>query len=153
MDERRDHLADYVDQRITVTGLFDKFSLQVAGVRQWRTALLQDVYAEVEGKQIDIGHIWVQNAEAMKNLGLAYGDRLRCNCRVGVYKKRLNTPNKDGLMVVERYNLSWPTEIEVISRVTRASPDAPTDDQAGAAGPSQAGPVQAGGERASSPVS
>jgi hypothetical protein len=99
MDERRDHLADYVDQRITVTGLFDKFGLQVAGVRQWRTALLQDLYAEVEGKQIDIGHIWVQNAEAMKNLGLAYGDRLRCNCRVGAYKKRLNTPNKETLRV------------------------------------------------------
>jgi hypothetical protein len=129
-------LANYLDQRITITGMFDKYTFNYTGIRQWRVALLQDVYAEVEGKQIDLGHIWVQHAESLKGHDLGYGDRIKCNCRVSDYKKRLRTPNEVGLMVVTKYNLSWPTEIEVISRATR--PEA-------VAGPSPVQPLNSPG--------
>lgn len=143
MDDKRDALADYLDDRITVTGMLDKFDLQIVGIKQWKTALLQDVYAEVEGKQIDLGHVWVQHAETLKSHGLAYGDRIKCNCRVTKYQKRLRTPNEDGLMVVTKYNLTWPNEVEVISRAPRpavapvAAPpaEAPRDEPAEAPGP------------------
>jgi hypothetical protein len=122
MDNRRDVLADYRDQRLTITGMYDKCDLQVTATRQWRVALLQDVYAEIEGKQIDLGHIWVQHAEPLRSLDLKYGDRIRCNCRVTAYKKRLRVPNADGVMVVEQFSLSFPTEIEVLSRGTSKGP-------------------------------
>lgn len=121
MDDKRAALADYLDERVDITGMFDRFSLQVTGIKQWRTALLQDVYAEVEGKQIDLGHVWVQHADPLKQHDLAYGDRIKCNCRVTAYKKHLRVPNEDGLMVVEKYSLSWPTEVEVISQASRPS--------------------------------
>lgn len=117
MDNKRDALADYRDERVTITGMFDKFSLQMNSTRQWRVALLQDVYAEVEGKQIDLGHVWVQHAEPLRSLDLNYGDRVKCNCRVTPYKKRLSVPNSEGMIVVENFSLSYPTQIEVVCRV------------------------------------
>lgn len=119
MNDKRAVLADHVEDRVTVTGMFDKFSLCVNGLRQWRTALLQDVFVLIEGKDIDLGHMWVQHADPLKNLDLVYGDRLQCNCRVTAYKKRLRVPNKDGLMVIESYSLAWPTDIEIINRALR----------------------------------
>jgi hypothetical protein len=123
MDDKRAILADHVEDRVTVTGMFDKFSLYVSGLRQWRTALLQDVFVLIEGKDIDLGHMWVQHADPLKKPDLVYGDRVRCNCRVTAYKKRLRVPNKDGLMVIESYSLAWPTDIEIINRALR--PDDP----------------------------
>jgi hypothetical protein len=123
MSDKREALADYLDKRIEITGVFDKFSYQTSGVRQWRSALLQDVYALVDGKELDIGHVWLQNAEPLKNFNFTLGDRIRCNCRVTKYKKHLRVPNKEGLMVVNSFNLSWPTEIEVISRVSKSGDD------------------------------
>lgn len=122
MDNKRDVLADYRDERLTITGMYDKSDLQMTATRQWRVALLQDVYAEVEGKQIDLGHIWVQHAEPLRSLELKYGDRIKCNCRVTAYKKKLRVPNADGVMVVEQFSLSFPTEIEVLGRGTSKVP-------------------------------
>lgn len=93
--------------------------LHVGGIRQFRIALLKDLYAEVDGKQIDLDHAWVQHAEPLKAMGLVCGDRIRCICRVGTYKKRLPVPNKDGLLQVIQYNLSFPSDIEVISRARK----------------------------------
>jgi hypothetical protein len=143
MDDKRDALADYLDRRITITGTFEKFDLQTSGVKQRKTALLQGAYAEVEGKQIDLGRVWVQHAEMPKGHGLAYGDRIKCNCRVTKYRKRLSTPNEDGLMLVTKYSLSWPNEVEVIGRAPRpaaapaaAQPAGPSrDEPAGGRGP------------------
>jgi hypothetical protein len=118
-------LADYVDQRIVITGIFDKFGYNSVGIREWKVALLQDVYAEGEGKQIDIGHAWVQHAEELKKLDLGPGDRVKCNCRVKPYQKRLRVPNKDGLMIETRYSLCFPTDVEVLGRAAipcRANP-------------------------------
>lgn len=109
--------ATQEDERIKITGVFDKFSFIMQQFREIRTALLQDVYAHVDGKDLDIGHVWLQNADQLKALNLAFGDRIRCNCRVKTYKKRLMVPNKQGLMVENKLSLAWPMEVEVISRL------------------------------------
>jgi hypothetical protein len=119
-DFRRELLADYVDKRITIAGMYDKLDSFDTGVRRWKTALLQDVFAEVEGKEIDLGHLWVQHAEPLRDANLKYGDRVKMNCRVGKYQKRLRTPDgKTGLMMVTAYNVSWPTEVEILCRVNK----------------------------------
>jgi hypothetical protein len=109
-------LADYVDQRLFINGMFDKFSYNCVGIREWKVALLQDVYAEIEGKQLDLGHAWVQHAEPLKKIDLGPGDWVRCNCRVTPYTKRLRVPNRDGLMIEPRYSLCYPTNVEVLGR-------------------------------------
>jgi hypothetical protein len=125
MTDKRAALADYVDELVIVTGMFDKFSLHVNAIKQWRIALLQDVYVEVDGKQIDLGHMWVQHAEPLKQHGLGYGDRIRCTCRVTTYKKRLRGRNEDGLLVLQQYSLSWPTEVEIICRASKPAEPSP----------------------------
>jgi hypothetical protein len=119
MPNQRVALADYQDQRIEITGIFDKFSLLSLEYRDVKTALLQDVYAVLDGKEIDIGHIWLQGAEPLKNLDLVFGDRVKCSCRVKQYKKRLDVPNEVGLMQEIKYSLCFPTDVSVISRVDR----------------------------------
>lgn len=117
MNEKHDLLSDYQDKRIQITGVFDRFSFVSKDYREIKTALLQDVYAHIDGKDVDIGHVWLQNADPLKPLGLTFGDRIRCNCRVKTYKKRLPVPNRDGLMVENKISLCWPTEVEVVSRL------------------------------------
>jgi hypothetical protein len=138
MIDRHDILAEYEDERIKITGVFDRFSVITQQYREIKTALLQDVYAHVDGKDLDIGHVWVQNANPLKSFSLAFGDRIRCNCRVKTYKKRLMVPNKQGLMVENKVSLTWPTEIEVISRLQ--SPQREDNEQPrGIDAPSKAG--------------
>jgi hypothetical protein len=36
MADKRDALADYLDRRITITGTFEKFDLQIFGVEVFR---------------------------------------------------------------------------------------------------------------------
>jgi hypothetical protein len=125
MADKRAALADYLEERVSVTGMFEKYSLQFFENRQWRVALLQDVYVEIDGKQIDLGHMWLQHAEPLRQHDLRYGDRIRCSCRVTSYRKRLRVPNKDGLMVVQNYSLSWPTEVEILCRSMRPADSSP----------------------------
>jgi hypothetical protein len=116
MIDKHEILADYEDERLKITGVFDKFSFVTMNYREIKTALLQDVYAHVDGKDVDLGHVWLQNADPLKSLDLGFGDRIQCNCRVKLYKKRLFVPNKQGLMVENKFSLAWPTDVEVISR-------------------------------------
>jgi hypothetical protein len=39
------------------------------------------------------------------------------------YKRRLRVPNSDGLLSVTSVSLSWPTDVEVISRLQRSGDD------------------------------
>lgn len=117
MNEKHELLTDYQDKRISITGVFDTFSFVSKDYREIKTAVLQDVYAHIDGKDVDIGHVWLQNTDPLKSLGLTFGDRIRCNCRVKTYKKRLTVPNRDGLMVENRISLCWPSEVEVVSRL------------------------------------
>ena len=119
MNDRRHALLGHVDQRIEISGMFERFSFVTYNLRDIRTALLQDVYAHVDGKNLDIGHIWLQHADPLKHCNLTYGDRIHCECRVTEYKKRLRVPNSDGLLSVTSVSLSWPTDVEVLSRLQR----------------------------------
>ena len=74
MNEKHDLLSDYQDKRIQITGVFDRFSFVTKDYREIKTALLQDVYAHIDGKDVDIGHVWLQNADPLKPLGLTFGD-------------------------------------------------------------------------------
>lgn len=116
MNDRYDLLADYKDQRIKISGVFDRKHSVVHNYRENKTVLLQDVYAHIDGKDLDIGHAWLQNAESLTEFGLVPGDRIQCNCRVKPYKKRLMVPNHQGLMMENRISLCWPTDVVVISR-------------------------------------
>lgn len=119
MNDRRQSLTPYLDQRIEITGMFEKYNFIVHNMRQFRTALLQDVYAHVDGMNLDIGHIWLQHADPLKPFNLTFGDRIRCDCRVTEYTKRLQVPNKDGALTVTSVSLSWPNNVEVIGRLQR----------------------------------
>lgn len=117
MIDRYDILAEHQDERVKITGVFERFGFITQHYREIKTALLQDVYAHIDGKDLDIGHAWLQNADQLKSLGLNFGDRIQCNCRVKTYKKRLLVPNRQGLMVENKLSLCWPTEVELISRL------------------------------------
>jgi hypothetical protein len=123
MNQNRQRLFGYLDQRIDITGMFERFATVVVGFRFCRTALLQDVYARVDGRDTDIGHVWLQNADPLNTLGLTFGDRIRCNVRLTEYKKRLQVPNAAGAMVERKVSFAWPTEVEVISRLHRGRDD------------------------------
>jgi hypothetical protein len=118
-ENRREVLEDYLDRRVAVNGVFDKFSNVYKSIRTIRTALLQDSEFEAEGKNFDIGHVYVQNAEVFRSHDLLQGDRVRCVCRVVTYKKYLRVPNDDGLMVVQKFTLAWPSDVEILYRVPR----------------------------------
>ena len=116
MIDRYSTLMEYEDERIMISGVFEKFSFITWNNRDTKTALLQDVFAEVGGG-LDIGHNWLQNADALNCLDLNYGDRIQCEVRVKSYKKRLTVPNRHGLMFENRLSLCWPTNVKLLSRL------------------------------------
>jgi hypothetical protein len=139
MIEKHELLSEYQDKRIQITGVFDRYSFVLKDYREIKTALLQDVYAHIDGKDVDLGHVWLQNADPLKPLGLNFGDRIQCKCRVRTYKKRLPVPNRDGLMVENKISLCWPTEVEVVSRLQPVTEKA---SQQTPVSPAYQGPVQ-----------
>ncbi len=66
---RRAVLEQFMGECITIEGAFDKMSHTLSNrsreVPVW-TALLQDVYIHSEGKEIDLGHVWIQHAGDIK---------------------------------------------------------------------------------------
>ena len=111
-------MEKYLDRRIEITGFFERFSfVPQKQNRDIKTALLQDVYAHVDGEDYDIGHVWLQNADPLRSFDLGYGDRIQCNCRVKSFKKRLTVPNKHGLMLENKLSLCLPTDVKIISRL------------------------------------
>lgn len=117
MDDNREALADFVGERITVTGMIDEFRLMFVGNWSAVGVLLQDVCVEHDGKEIPIGHAWVKHAKPLKNAGLVNGDRIRCSCRVGTYTKFVPGANRSKTT----FDLSCPSEVEVIGRAMKGS--------------------------------
>jgi len=118
-DNRREVLEDYLDRRVAVNGVFDRFSNVYMPIKTIRTVLLQDCEVEAEGKTFDLGHVYVQHAEVFRNHDLLWGDRVRCVCRVTKYRTRLRVPNEQGLMVIDKFALAWPSDVEIVYRVPR----------------------------------
>jgi len=118
MNDRNEILEKCLDQRIAITGVFERFSfITTPHLREIKTALLQDVCAHIDGEDYDIGHVWLQNADSLKAIDLGFGDRIQCNCRVKTFKKRLRVPNRHGLMLENKLSLCFPTEVRIISRL------------------------------------
>jgi hypothetical protein len=121
---RSEILSQFVDQRIEICGAFDRLTQIFRSERNIYTALLQDVYAYVDDKEFDVGHVWIQHAEHLKPLKLHPGDRIRCECRVKEYKKYLDFANEQGFRSEIKYSLIYPRDIEV-HRVGEAEPAPP----------------------------
>ncbi len=117
--EKRRQLEPYLDQRVNLSAMFEKFNNLYRPTHTIRCVLVQDGVVEVEGKELDIGHLWIQHAHALEALELVAGDRIKCNCRVGTYQKRHKTVTKEGVMVTTEYNLHSPTDCEATYRVPR----------------------------------
>jgi hypothetical protein len=146
-DNRREILAEYLDQRITLTGVFDRLATNKNPHKPFKVALLQDVEVELSKAKHDLGHIWVQHAETLGEF--QHGDRIRCSCRVGKYHRTLPVPDGDGFTVKTDYSLAYPSEARLLSRAVafRAAPD-----QNGTPPPAAAPPPQEDPPRAADPL-
>src|SRR5438270_4867297 len=94
LENRRGVLADYLDKRVVITGVFEKITVNKNPSKPFKVALMQDVEVELSRGKHDLGHVWVQHAETFA--GLTYGDRVQCSCRVGQYRRSLAAPGDNG---------------------------------------------------------
>src|SRR5262245_15763307 len=119
---KRQALEPFLDARVIVRGVFDRTTELTTKMGTIPCVLLQDAEFEKEGKTYDLGHLYVQNAQALRNMRddgeLKFGDRIECICRVHSYRKRLPIVNQQGLMMVTSYGVSWPQNVKVISQAT-----------------------------------
>jgi hypothetical protein len=114
----KDILGEFVDQRVLITGRFDKFGSATHQGTDIHTTLLQDAYLVVEGVNHDIGHRWVQYSNDFKRYELRPGSKIKCSCRVKQYKKYADATHRlvtGGTPYEIKYSLSYPTEIEIVS--------------------------------------
>jgi hypothetical protein len=128
---QRAEILDYlVDKRVSISGRFDRFSTIFGAMRDKKTALMQDCYAHVEGKDIDLGHIWLQNVEPLLDFDLDRGDRLIMTTRVTEYKKSFLDPDGGGYKTEIQPSFCWPEDIEIQKQVRRPTEDVrPLDAQ------------------------
>ena len=112
-DKRREVLADYLDKRVVITGVFEKITVNKNPNKPFKVALLQDVEVELSKGKHDLGHVWGQHAETVA--GLTYGDRVQCSCRVGQYRRSLATAGENGSAEKIDYSLSWPSDLKVLN--------------------------------------
>jgi hypothetical protein len=113
-DTRREVLATYLDQRVVISGVFERLTVNKNPHKPFKVALLQDVEVELSKAKYDLGHVWIQHAENLE--GFKNGDRIRCSCRVGKYHRAV--PNADGNGVTNRtdYSLSYPNEVRLLGK-------------------------------------
>jgi hypothetical protein len=146
-DKRREVLADYLDKRVVITGVFEKITVNKNPNKPFKVALLQDVEVELSKGKFDLGHLWVQHAETFA--GLTYGDRVQCSCRVGQYRRSLAAAGENGAAEKIDYSLSWPSDLKVLnhrpvaySAVQEAAASAPPATATPAAPPPPEDPVK-----------
>jgi hypothetical protein len=114
-EAQRQILAEWLDRRVVVQGHLQK--LATAGSKKPRqVALFEDCEVTLPNKERhDLGHVWLQNAEPLRDVTV--GDRVRCSCRVSVYKRYV-----DGVET-RSYNLCYPNEIQVVKPVALTTPE------------------------------
>jgi hypothetical protein len=113
-DNRREILAEYLDQRVILTGVFERLATNKNPHKPFKVALLQDVEVELSKAKHDLGHIWVQHAETLSEF--QHGDRIRCSCRVGKYQRTLTVPDGEGFTIKTDYSLAYPNDAKLLSR-------------------------------------
>jgi hypothetical protein len=110
------NLEPYLDRVIGMTAVFQRTDVIAKyvqkGHRLVRTALVVNAVGECDGNTIDIGHVWVQEADeiyrAARAESLHSGDRFRSKVRVGQYWDRSEGRH--------RFNVGYPDQVEVIQR-------------------------------------
>lgn len=111
-DNRREQLEPYLDKRIRITGVFWRLDKRIINLNRIKTvADVQDVLAEHQGQEIDVGHAWVQHADCFGTLQLKPGDRIACTCRVHRYQQLVDR------RTVTKYGLSYPDNVTVLNRI------------------------------------
>jgi hypothetical protein len=147
LENRRGVLADYLDKRVVITGVFEKITVNKNPSKPFKVALMQDVEVELSKGKFDLGHVWVQHAETFA--GLNYGDRVQCSCRVGQYRRSLATAGENGAVEKIDYSLTWPSDIKVLnhrpiaySAVHEEAPSAPAVGHTPPPSPRQEAAVQ-----------
>jgi hypothetical protein len=142
-DKRREVLADYLDKRVLITGVFEKITVNKNPNKPFKVALLQDVEVELSKGKHDLGHMWVQHAETFASLN--YGDRVQCSCRVGQYRRSLAVSGENGGAEKIDYSLTWPSDIKVLNHrpvAFSAVHEEAAGPPAAAAPPPREGPVK-----------
>jgi hypothetical protein len=103
--EVRKTLVPYLNQWVQVHGVFRAFGTKPNVSRI--TALCDVQMIEGDGTRTELGHCWIQHAAALQRLNPQQGDSFTAECRVGKYRKKLNSPDIHGRMSVEDYNLTY----------------------------------------------
>lgn len=140
MDPRRKVLADYLDQKVLIRGMFERMTVNKNPAKPFKVALLQDVEVELAKAKYDLGHIWIQHAEPFADLH--HGDRIQCFCRVWQYKKNVAIPNQNGASLGTDYSLGWPTDIKLIGRPIALATAHETANASPAPAPTPAPPAE-----------
>ncbi|MBX9677520.1 MAG: hypothetical protein K2X38_02070 [Gemmataceae bacterium] len=76
---------------------------------------MNDVRITTDEEQFDVGHMWVQRANAIKNVNPVIGEKIAFYARVNKYQYRNHVVSKDGIMVETRYGLENPSDVEVLT--------------------------------------
>jgi hypothetical protein len=133
-DTRREVLATYLDQRVVITGVFERLTINKNPHKPFKVALLQDVEVELSRAKHDLGHVWIQHAENLD--GFKNGDRIRCSCRVGKYHRTVANPDGNGVTTRTDYSLSYPNEVRLLGKPVALR--IATDENGSPAGPGPA---------------
>jgi hypothetical protein len=103
--EMRKALVPYLEKWVKVQGVFRAFGTPARCSRV--TALCDVQLIEEDGTRTELGHCWIQHAAALHRLNPLPGDSFTAECKVGKYRKRLDSPDEHGRMAVEDYNLTY----------------------------------------------
>jgi hypothetical protein len=124
-DEYNGRLGPYCDKRIRVTATFERYGCRYGLYgRSVETALVRHVALETSG-DIVAEHTWLPSARGLRDLGLRGGDRIAFEATVGKYQKRVEAEGPTKLVVT--YGLRSPSDITLLSRLTRL----PASEEAG----------------------
>ncbi len=125
-DEYNAKLAPYCDKRIQVTATFERFGCRYdQHGRSVETALVRHVALEGT-RDILAEHTWIPTARGFRDLALRSGDRVGFEATVGKYQKRVEEEGPTKL--VPAYGLRNPSDIRLLSRLTRTPHEEEADD-------------------------
>jgi hypothetical protein len=107
-DNPRGILAEWLGRRVTITGMLKNMTTNKNPNRPFDVAVFDDVELELPTRaRYNLGHLYVQNAEALR--GRPYGRRVRCSCKVRSYVKRLESGES-----WTDYGLKFPADIQIL---------------------------------------
>lgn len=114
---RRDKvLGPWLGERITIKGVYERYATRDRRGTALVVCLAQDVEVTLPNlERHDIGHVWIQHAETMKEL--REGDRFTATCRISTYAKEGEN----------HYNLTYPNQIQCMPPPTAWRPSNPHD--------------------------